>query len=463
MHPRLAVPRAASPNTYLFGRGPAWFAYLMTIALMMFDYIDRQIIASMFPFLKSDWMLTDWQLGALVSVVSVTVAVFGIPVAWIADRYSRVKSIMAMATTWSIATIACMFAQGYAQLLVARAFVGLGEAGYGSVGAAMVATHFPQRLRSRILGGFFASASVGSVLGVVLGGVIASRFGWQAGFGVVGFPGLVLALLYFFVRDYKTVEAADTTSPSAPEEVATASRSKMIRSIFRSWTVRWVCIGGAAQLIALSALWSWLPSYLNRAQQLPPEKAALHAALVVLAGAVGSVVMGTIADRAGLRRPGGKFIAVASLSLLTAIVLMLAFGGKHWGLGLTRGSQFSLIVLGGFVATCTVGPAAAIVIGVIHPGVRATGASVLSLFQNLFGLAAGPFIAGALSDALGLEMALTLTPLGCVVAALSFLAACRTHSAEYEDDWRHGSARRREAGKVHVQRAFTTRLRRAAP
>ena len=130
---------------------------------------------------------------------------------------------------------------------------------------------------------------------------------------------------------------------------------------------------------------------------------------------------------------------------------------------MTRGSQFSLIVLGGFVATCTVGPAAAIVIGVIHPGVRATGASVLSLFQNLFGLAAGPFIAGALSDALGLEMALTLTPLGCVVAALSFLAACRTHSAEYEDDWRHGSARRREAGKVHVQRAFTTRLRRAAP
>ena len=432
MRPQRAAPRRVASNSYLFGRGPAWFAYLMTIALMMFDYIDRQIIASMFPFLKSDWLLSDAQLGALVSVVSVTVAVFGIPVAWIADRFSRVKSIMAMATTWSIATIACMFAQGYAHLLVARAFVGLGEAGYGSVGAAMVATHFPLRLRSRILGGFFASASVGSVLGVVLGGVIASRFGWQAGFGVVGFPGLILALLYFFVRDYKTVEAKDAASSSAAGKVGEASRGEMLRSIFGSWTVRWVCIGAAAQLIALSALWSWLPSYLNRSQQLPPEKAGLQAALVVLAGAIGSVALGAVVDRAGLRRPNGKFIAVASLSILTAVVLVFAFGGKHWGLDLPRGSQFSLIVLGGFLATCTVGPASAIVIGVIHPGVRSTGASVLSLFQNLFGLAAGPIIAGALSDAVGLEMALTLTPIGCLVAALSFLAARHTHAGEYE-------------------------------
>ena len=119
------------------------------------------------------------------------------------------------------------------------------------------------------------------------------------------------------------------------------------------------------------------------------------------------------------------------MSVLTAILLVLALGAAHWGLALTPGTQFGLIVLGGFVATCTVGPAAAVVIGVIHPGVRTTGAAVLSLFQNLFGLAAGPFIAGALSDAVGLGMALTLTPMGCVVAALSFLAARHTYVDEY--------------------------------
>ena len=137
-----------------------------------------------------------------------------------------------------------MFAQSYGQLLVARAVVGLGEAGYGSVGAAMVAAHFPQRMRGGLLGGFFASASIGSVLGVILGGVIAARLGWQAAFGVVGIPGLVIALLYLFVRDYTTVATDATGTDNERTEQARA----WSRTIFRSTTVRWVCIGAAAAI-----------------------------------------------------------------------------------------------------------------------------------------------------------------------------------------------------------------------
>jgi predicted MFS family arabinose efflux permease len=114
-------------------------------------------------------------------------------------------------------------------------------------------------MRAGLLGGFFASASAGSVLGVILGGVIASRFGWQAAFGVVGIPGLIIALLYLFVRDYQTVETR-----SAGRSGAAPTKRELLRSIFRSWTVRWICIGAAAELISMSALWSWLPSFLNR-------------------------------------------------------------------------------------------------------------------------------------------------------------------------------------------------------
>jgi predicted MFS family arabinose efflux permease len=404
-------------DTFLFGRGSAWFAYGMAVALMVFDYVDRQVIVSMFPFLKAEWNLSDKELGLLVSVISVTVAVFGIPVAWIADRVSRVKSVVVMAVLWSLACISCMFSQTYAQLLVARAVVGLGEAGYGSVGAAMVAAHFPQRMRAGLLGGFFASASAGSVLGVILGGVIASRFGWQAAFGVVGIPGLIIALFYLLVRDYRTVEVRSATPGEAP------TRRELLGSIFRSWTVRWICIGAAAELIAMSALWSWLPSFLNRTYGIAPDKAGIQAALVVLAGALGSLLLGCVVDRAGLRKAGGQFLAVAVLSLLSMVTLMFAFGARHIGLELSQTGQFGAILLGGFLGTCTVGPAAAIVLDVIHPGVRSTGASVLSLFQNLFGLAIGPFVGGLLSDAIGLTDALALTPLTCILAATAFLMA----------------------------------------
>jgi predicted MFS family arabinose efflux permease len=410
-------------DDYLFSRGQAWFAFAMTLALMIFDYIDRQVIVSLFPYLKAEWSLSDKQLGALVSVVSVTVALGALPVALFADRASRVKSIVVMATIWSLSTISCMWARGYGQLLAARAMVGLGEAGYGSVGAALIASHFPARMRGALLAGFFASASVGSVLGVMLGGVIASHWGWKAAFGVVGVPGLILALLYLKVRDYKTVAMAPAMQ--AKRQSIGEAVVHIAKVLGRSRTMLWVCIGGAAQLIVVSAMWSWLPSFLNRVHGMDPASAALKAALVVLAGAAGAVVWGAVVDRAGLRQPRRKLSTMALLCVLSMAVLMAAFGG-----GLSTAAQLPVILLGGFLMTCSVGPVSAIVIDVIHPGVRATGSSVLALFQNLFGLAAGPFITGILSDSLGLTTALTVVPAFAVLAAIAFLLAARSYGAD---------------------------------
>ena len=148
-----------------------------------------------------------------------------------------------MAAMWSLATISCMWARGYGALLTARAMVGLGEAGYGSVGAAVIASHFPARRRGAVLAAFFASASVGSVLGVLLGGVIASRFGWQAAFGVVGIPGLILALLYLKVRDYRTV--ARTPTLDAKRQSLRATAAHIVKVLTRAPTMLWVCIGSA--------------------------------------------------------------------------------------------------------------------------------------------------------------------------------------------------------------------------
>jgi MFS family permease len=153
-------------------------------------------------------------------------------------------------------------------------------------------------------------------------------------------------------------------------------------------------------------------------------------ALVVLAGALGSVVWGAVVDRAGRRAPARKLAVMALLCIVSMLLIAFAFGADKVGVALDPGAQFTLIVVGGFVATCTVGPVSAIVIDVIHPGVRATGSSVLALFQNLFGLAAGPFLAGVLSDAWGLTPALTAIPAFGAVAALAFLQAGRSYEID---------------------------------
>jgi MFS family permease len=160
---------------------------------------------------------------------------------------------------------------------------------------------------------------------------------------------------------------------------------------------------------------------------MPTQQASIKAALVVLCGAFGSMVWGFVVDRAGAYRARNKLHAVAIVCAASLCVLTPAFV-----VPLAPDVQFLLVAVGGFLATCTAGAISAVVIDVIHPGVRATGASVLSLFRNLFGLAAGPFIAGMLSDAYGLGFAMTITPLFSIVAVACFTIAARS----YEGDMR---------------------------
>jgi len=406
-------------------RRTAWLVFALLFLLMVVDYVDRQVVVSMFPHLKKEWNLSDSQLGALVSIVSITVAAGTVPLSLLADRWSRVKSIFLMALIWSCATIACAFAGSYAQLLGARSVVGLGEAAYGSAGAALLASIFPQRMRSTVLGAFLGAGLVGSVLGVVLGGVIAERWGWRAGFGAVGVPGLFLAVLFLLlVRDYRTV--------ALPSEGAGAQRKPMLADVaaalLKPRTALVACIGAGLQLIMVSAIYAWLPSFFNRHYGLAPDQAGLKTGLVVLLGGVGAVFWSVVADRASSRYPRARLHVCALVAILTAVAMLAAFAGFAPGK-----AQFAAILVGALVMTGTIGPVAAVVVDVVHPSVRATAAAVLSLMQNLFGLAAGPLVVGRLSDAYGLPFALSVVPVACAVACGVFLLAART----YEHDLRN--------------------------
>ena len=157
---------------YPISRRYAWVAFAMIFALMLSDYLSRQVINAVFPFLKKTWALTDTELGALVSIVALTIALTSVPISIVADRFGRVKSAATMALLWALATIACGLAESFTGLLIARAFVGLGEAAYGSAGGAILMRAFPARLHSTVMSSFLSAAMIGSVLGVALGGAI---------------------------------------------------------------------------------------------------------------------------------------------------------------------------------------------------------------------------------------------------------------------------------------------------
>src|SRR5690349_8403105 len=173
-----------------------WVVFALTFGLLLSDYMSRQVLSAVFPFLKQEWGLTDTRLGSLTSVVALTVAVLAVPLSLAGDRWGRVRSVVLMAVVWSLATIGCALAAGYGHLLAARLLIGVGEAAYGSVGLAIVLAVFAARRRAALTGAFMAGGSFGSVLGVALGGALAAQFGWRWAFAAMGVFGLVLAVAY---------------------------------------------------------------------------------------------------------------------------------------------------------------------------------------------------------------------------------------------------------------------------
>src|ERR671917_2894268 len=120
-----------------------WVVFSLTFALLLSDYMSRQVLSAVFPFLKLEWALTDTQLGALTSVVALTVGLLAVPLSLLGDRWGRVRSIVLMATIWSLATAGSALAANYEQLMLARIFIGVGEAAHRRGGLAVLPPLLP--------------------------------------------------------------------------------------------------------------------------------------------------------------------------------------------------------------------------------------------------------------------------------------------------------------------------------
>ncbi|MCD6346985.1 MAG: MFS transporter, partial [Bacteroidales bacterium] len=200
----MAKSQAIKPG-YLFTPRYTNYVFSLLFLLYMFDYIDRMVVSSLTPFIQADWGISDTQVGALASVVYWSIVVLTLPISALVDRWSRHKTIGAMATIWSLATAACALTSNFSGLMVARGFIGTGEAGYAPGGSAMISAMYPKERRSWIIGLWNASIPLGAAIGVALGGIIATHWGWKSAFGIVAIPGLMIAILFFMVKDYKTI------------------------------------------------------------------------------------------------------------------------------------------------------------------------------------------------------------------------------------------------------------------
>jgi predicted MFS family arabinose efflux permease len=399
-------------------RGPTrssfpWVVFALAFALLLSDFMCRQVLAAVFPLLKAEWALTDTQLGALSSVVALTVAVLTVPLSVLGDRFGRRRAILLMAGLWSLATLGSALAADYGALLASRVLVGVGEAAYGSVGLAVVLALFPAHRRASLAGAFTAGASFGAVFGIAAGGALAERFGWRWAVAAMAILGLVLLVLFWVLVTEDGL--ARHAQPDAADGLPRARRW----SVLSPPAVLCTYLGNGLQLFVAGSLLAWLPSYLNRSYLLPAGTAATLAAGLLLLVGVGMIGCGVLTDLLARDRPARRWTTPIGYAVASLVLLGSGFACP------VGPAQLALVGLGAFFAAGTSGPAGALVAALTPASVRASALGVLALANNLIGLAAGPLVTGALADRVGLATALQVVPVASLAAAAVLLVGLR--------------------------------------
>jgi MFS family permease len=411
------------PDGYLFSKRYSNYVFILLFLLYLFDYADRMVVNSMFTSIQKDWHITDTQSGLLVSVIYLAIGILTFPVSILVDRWSRTKTIGIMAIVWSMATALCAITGNYVQLLMARVLIGFGEAGYAPGGSALISGMYPLEKRSSKMGIWNASIPIGSAIGVGLGGFIAQSIGWKHAFGIVAIPGLIIAILFLFVKDYKTV---DLSFVDRNNNKVKMEKKDVIKEFLTKPSVIFTYFGMAAVVFVTTAMIVWLPKYFETVRQIEPKKAGSMAGAVMLLALIGAPLGGYFVDKWRTSEPRARLLFPAFSTLISAIFLFI-------GLEITTGlmQMISLFIFGVFVMMFVAG-AAAVTQDVIHPGLRATSYAIAVAVQNLLGSFTAPILIGKISDMSNLTVALSILPFVLITGSLLFYFGSRYYETDLQ-------------------------------
>lgn len=408
-----AMNNLSAPKTGKWRTSP-YYIFTLLFLLYMFDYLDRLVIVSLFPFLKHDWGITDTQCGLLVSAVYWSILIFTLPVSVLIDRWSRKKSIGMMALLWSGATLACAFTKNFSQLFVTRTAIGLGEAGYAPGGTALISALFSKEKRAKMLGIWNASIPLGSAMGIALGGIIAEHFGWRHAFGIVALPGSIVALLIFYVKDYQTValtKLADNGRMGAEDKMRWQD---IVRHFAANKTLIFNNLAFSASTFVTTSLMTWLPTYFQRTQDISMSRASTKGGIVMLLAIIGAPLGGYLTDRWLKKRRNARLLFPSISSVVTAVLLFIALQFYQGNI------QYVILMAVGISAIAFVPAGVAVTQDVVHPGLRAVSLSLCVIIQHILGSSLGPPVVGALSDAFGIKTAMAFLPMFTLLAGVLF-------------------------------------------
>ncbi len=417
-------PEFAVSQQFDTGGFRAHMILLVMMLLLMVNYMDRLVFSAVLEPMKLDLKLSDTQAGFLATAFLISMAVFSFPISYLVDRWSRRKAVGIMALSWSIFTYLTGIAKSFSGVFFARSMVGIGEAAFQAGGTAWVSASYPGKLRSRMLGLFTCAIPIGACIGVVLGGYLSAHHGgWRVPFYVFAVPGIVLGLITFSLKDYKTAQEEN--------EKGSESFLSSVSALFRIPTLKWLYLGFAMQNTMSFAILSWAPAYLMRVQSISEAKAGLIVGLMSMMGIISAPIGGILADKWQLKNSRARMILPTITTVITAAVIIVALVMSFKGIGLLFALLYGFFLMAGLPAMSSVSQ------DVVPPGLKGTSWGLNVFCQYVLGGGWAPVIVGLISDrmgggAAGLEWALIMSACCGFIAALIFWKASKSYPEDLD-------------------------------
>jgi len=296
-------------------------ALFLLLAINLFNYIDRQILAALEPDIRASFFAPSdvnamTKTGLLGDAFFVTYMLSAPILGLLADRISRWLIVGSAVILWSLASGGSGLAATFTILFATRICVGIGEGGYGPAAPAILSDLFPIDIRGRVMAIFCAAIPVGSALGYVIGGLVGAHLGWRWAFYLVAPPGLLLGLLCFWQRDPRV--AAHHSARESPRR-SVGDYLQLFRT--RSYLIN--CVAQTLMTFVTGGLGYWVSAYLAYRNQSPALSRTIFGVITVVAGLASTLLGGVLADKLRSRFPGSYFW-VSGVGMLIACPFFVA-------------------------------------------------------------------------------------------------------------------------------------------
>lgn len=393
----------------------AWFGLTTLTLINLLNYLDRYIVPGSLVRIEQSLHIDHDQAGWLLSIFFIVYMVASPLGGYLGDNYPRRWIVGTSVLIWSLATVASGLATSFEQLMVARAFIGIGEAGYATVAPSIIADLFARDRRSSMLSVFYMAIPFGAALGFGLGGYISEHYSWNAAFFVAGAPGILFGVAAFFMPEPE--RGASDEGKSGKTKVPFKEGILALRGNAGFW---FNTVGLTLMTFSIGGLGNWMPTFLETERGMTGTKAGIGVgAVTAVAGIIGTIVGGVLGDWAEKRKYYGSMY-VSGVGLLLAVPFMVIAT-------LVRGDMliFAVIFVAQFFLFLNSGPINAAIVNSVAPGFRAFAMGMNVLIIHAFGDAASPKIIGKIGKFYDLATAIWVNAAPVLVGGLVLIFGVR--------------------------------------